>query len=153
MQTAGIGACCGAALAVLVGAAQPARAGWDPEVEKKLVESRYVYISSERKDGSFSKPAEIWFLFHQGAIWVASPVTTWRVRRIRAGRRRARIRIGALDGPEIEAVGELVKDERVHQVLFETFARKYPDHWPSYEPSFRKGLRDGSRVLVRYAPP
>jgi len=142
-----------AALAASAGAAQPARAGWGPEIEKKLAESRYVYVSSERKDGSFSKPAEIWYLFHEGAIWVASPPTTWRVRRIQAGRRRAKIRIGALDGPEIEAIGEIVKDERVNQVLFETYAKKYPDRWPSYEASFRKGLRDGSRVLVRYGAP
>src|ERR1700752_3612103 len=63
-------------------------------VESELKTSKYVYISTQRKDGSYGKPAEIWFLYHDGAVWVASPTTTWRVKRIRAGRPKAKIAVG-----------------------------------------------------------
>ncbi len=123
-----------------------------PDIEKQLASSKYVYISSQRKDGSFSKPAEIWFLHHKGAVWVASPPSTWRVKRINAGRRGARVSVGTVDGPSFEAVGEIVKDAEVNQLMFDTYAKKYADGWPKYETKFRHGLADGSRVLIRYQP-
>ncbi len=36
--------------------------------------------------------------------------------------------------------------------MFETYAKKYPDRWPSYEQRFRDGMKDGARVLVKYVP-
>ena len=40
----------------------------------------------------------------------------------------------------------------VRPVLFETYAKKYPERWKGWEKSFRDGLKDGSRVLIRYDP-
>lgn len=122
------------------------------ELQDALASSTYVYTSSMRKDGTLSRPAEIWFLWHNGSVYVASPPTTWRVRRIRAGRPAAKICIGKLDGPSFTATGAVVDEPEVHPILFETFARKYADRWKSWQESFRKGLADGSRVLIRYTP-
>lgn len=122
------------------------------DVETALRASKYVYVSTQRKDGSFGAPAEIWFLYHQGAVWVASPTTTWRVRRIRAGQSKARIAVGKIDGRSFAATGSIVKDEAVYEVMYRTFAEKYPEGWPKYEQRFRDGLKDGSRVLIKYQP-
>ena len=61
------------------------------EQQKTLDSSKYVYIQSARKDGSMGKAAEIWFFHHQGAVWVCSPVTTHRVKRIQAGQTKAKM--------------------------------------------------------------
>ncbi len=45
-----------------------------------------------------------------------------------------------------------MRDPALYEKLCATFAAKYPDGWPKYERSFRAGLRDGSRVLMRYRP-
>jgi hypothetical protein len=124
----------------------------DPALEAKLAATTYVYISSLRKDGTFSKPAEIWFLYHDGAVWVGTPPTTWRVKRIKAKRPMARIAVGAVDGPSFVARGAIVQDPKVLDLMFETYAKKYPDRWPGYAEKFRTGMKDGSRVLVRYTP-
>ena len=121
-------------------------------VESELRTSKYVYISTQRKDGSYGKPAEIWFLYHDGAVWVASPTTTWRVKRIRAGRPKAKIAVGKIDGTSFPATGSIVKDEKVYDIMYKTFAEKYPDGWPKYEQRFRDGLKDGTRVLMKYQP-
>jgi hypothetical protein len=121
-------------------------------LQDALASSPYVYISSTRKDGTLSRPAEIWFLWHNGSVYVASPPTTWRARRIRWGRPAAKIWIGAPDGPSFMATGAVVDEPEVHPILFETYARKYGSGWPKWEQSFRKGLADGSRVLIRYRP-
>src|SRR5262249_55515571 len=115
-------------------------------------DSKYVYIASARKDGSFSKPAEIWFMFHDGAVYVASPPTTWRVRRIKAGRTKAKIAVGSPTGPSFDAVGAIVNDPKLYPTLFEVYAKKYPDGWPTFESKFQSGLKDGSRVLIKYTP-
>lgn len=122
------------------------------DLEAALKANTYVYIATERKDHSLGKPAEIWFLFHQGAVWVASPPTTWRVKRIKAGRTKVKIAVGNPDGPSFRATGSLSKDTSVHEVMFKTFAEKYKDRWKGYEQRFRDGLKDGSRVLIKYDP-
>lgn len=123
-----------------------------PEVIRALEQSPYVYVATQRKDGTFSPPAEIWFMWDQGAIWMASPSTTWRAKRIRAGRGTARIFVGTKEGPMITATGAFVRDAAAYDRLYATYAKKYPDGWPRYEAKFREGLRDGSRVLMRYTP-
>ena len=122
------------------------------EQQKSLESSKYVYIQSARKDGSLGKAAEIWFFPHKGAVWVCSPVTTHRVKRIQAGQAKAKVAIGKPDGPSFSAKGSLVKDPEVNKVMFETFAKKYADEWSSYEKNFRDGLADGSRTLIKYDP-
>ncbi len=122
------------------------------DLQDQLASSTFVYVSSTRKDGTLSRPAEIWFLWHKGSVYVGTPPTTWRVRRIRWGRPQAKIWIGKPDGPSFTATGAVVNEPEAQASLLETFARKYPDGWKKYEESFRKGFADGSRALVRYTP-
>jgi hypothetical protein len=127
-------------------------AALSPELQKALDSSKYVYIQSTRKDGSLGKPAEIWFMHHNGAVWVASPVTTHRVKRIQAGQTKAKVAIGKADGPSFTAKGSIVKDPEANKALFEAFAKKYSDGWSSFEKQFRDGLTNGSRALIKYEP-
>jgi len=140
------------AAALVVALVRPATAdvALAPEVVRALEQSPYVYVSTQRKDGSFSPAAEIWFMWDQGAVWMASPITAWRVKRIKAGRPSARIFVGKKDGPMLIANGSFVRDPAAYERLFTTYAKKYPDGWPRYEAKFREGLKDGSRVLMRY---
>jgi hypothetical protein len=123
-----------------------------PETVELLEKSPYVYVATERKDGTFGAAAEIWFMWHDGAVWVASPPTTWRAKRIAAGRTAARITVAGKEGPVFSAKGSFVRDPAIYDRLFTTYAKKYPDRWPGYEARFRDGLKDGSRVLIRYEP-
>jgi hypothetical protein len=132
--------------------ANPAHSALSAEQQKALESSKYVYIQSTRADGSMSKAAEIWFMYHNGAVWVCSPTTTHRVKRIQAGKTGAQIAIGKPDGPSFKAKGSLVKDAEVNKALFESFAQKYADGWSSYEKQFKEGLANGSRTLVKYDP-
>jgi hypothetical protein len=140
-------------LIVLVLALAPGlAAALSSDLDRALRESTYVYIQSERASGAFGKPAEIWFMYDGGAVLVGTPPTSWRVKRIRAGRRRARIAVGKADGPSFEATGELVRDPDVEKRLLEEFGRKYPDGWKRFEARFREGFKTGDRVIVRYTP-
>ncbi len=130
-----------------------AHAGELPAALKtELASSKYVYIASTRKNGTLSKPAEIWFLYHNGAVYVGTPPTTWRARRIKAGHPQAKIWVGKPDGPFFTATGAIVNEPDVYPVMFETYAKKYADGWQKFEEKFRSGFKDGSRVLIKYTP-
>ena len=141
------------ALVVVVVATDTAWAREEPATAREqLATAKYVYISSTRKDGSLSKPAEIWFLYHTGAVYVGTLPTSWRARRIKAGRPQAKIWVGKPDGVSFTATGELVKDAAIEALMLDTYAKKYPDGWPTYEQKFRSGFTDGSRIVIKYTP-
>jgi hypothetical protein len=129
-----------------------AHAGLAPEVDKALRDATYVYVQSERKTGEWSKPAEIWFHYEDGKVYVATRPTSWRVRRIGWKRTKARIAVGKADGPAFEARGQLVKDTDLQARLMADYAKKYPDGWAKYEKAFQDGFKSGDRVVVRYTP-
>jgi len=137
---------------LLTGGGEATAAALSEQQSKQLAESRYVYVSSQRRDGSFSPPAEIWFVVHDGAVWVGTLKTSWRARRIAAGRTAAKVRIGSPSGPEIDATAAIVSDPALWPVLFAGLEKKYPDGWPRHEKAFQEGAKDGSRVLIRYTP-
>lgn len=140
------------AVAIVLASVVGASAALPSDTERALRESKYVYIQSERKSGAMSKPAEIWFYWNGSAVYVGTPPTSWRVRRIKAGRRRARIAVGKQDGPAFDATGEVVHDPKVQQELLDAYAKKYPDGWARFADKFRDGFKNGDRVLVRYTP-
>jgi len=131
----------------------------------RLEKATYVYISSTRKDGSLSRPAEIWFFYDKGAIYIGTPRKSWRVKRIGAGRPQAKIWVGDPSGarkggvsekdlaglPSFMAKGEVVNDPATWKLLRETFAKKYAsDGWDRHGPMFQ--FEDGNRVVVKYTP-
>ncbi len=125
-------------------------AGFSTEVEQALETSTYAYIASERKSGELGTAAEIWYMSHDGAVWVGTPKATYRAKRILAGRTKAHVALGKKDGPAFDATGSIVTDPKLNEVLFEALAKKYPSGWKSYESGFREGFKDGSRVLIKY---
>jgi hypothetical protein len=142
-----------ASLAVLLATlVTAAAAAVSPDVDRALHDAKYVYIQSERKSGQLGKAAEIWFYYDGKAVYVGTPPTSWRVRRIKAGRKRAHIAVGKADGPAFDATGEVVKDAASEQKMMEEYARKYPEGWARFADKFREGFKSGERVLVRYTP-
>ncbi len=122
------------------------------EIKTALASSKYVYIASTRKNGSLGKAAEIWFLYRNDAVYVGTPPTSWRARRIKAGRPQAKISVGKPDGPSFMAAGAIVNEPEAQQAMLEAYAKKYPDGWSKFDEKFRSGFKDGTRVLIKYTP-
>ena len=141
-----------AILVCLAASVATASAALTPELDHALRDAKYVYVQSERKSGQLGKPAEIWFYYDGKAVYVGTPATTWRVRRIKAGRRRARVGAGKVDGPAFDATAEIVHDPTIETRLMDEYAKKYPDGWSRFADKFREGFKSGDRVLVRYTP-
>ena len=126
-------------LAALTGllVATAALAAPAPDVDRALRDAKYVYVQSQRKDGSLGKTAEIWFFYDGGTVYVASPPTTFRVRRVKAGRTKARIAVGKPDGPTFDATGRILHDQAIEEKMMAAYAKKYPDGWKTLKPYLR----------------
>ena len=133
-------------------AATAAGAGLSPATEQALKDAKFVYIQSQRKSGDFGKAAEIWFFFENGAVYVGTRPTSWRVKRIKAGHTKAHIAVGTASGPTFDATGSLSTDGTIQQHLLEAYAKKYPERWEDFEAGFRDGFKSGERILVKYKP-
>jgi hypothetical protein len=124
-------------------------------------ETAVIYLTPLKNDGAESAcQAEVWFTHHQGEIFVVTASDAWRARAIGAGLSRARIWIGDVGVwnsdarykvlPSVDVVGDQILDASRQAQVLEQFGDKYSLEWIVWGARFRKGLADGSRVMLRY---
>jgi len=129
-----------------------------------LEESPLVYLSPLRSDGTESEcHGEVWYVWDGGELLVVTDSSRWKALAVRRGLDRARIWVGDFGrwkwargryktGPTFLAEARFDAGESAIETVLTAFGAKYPDEWGKWEPRFRKGLTDGSRVLIRYRP-
>jgi hypothetical protein len=129
-----------------------------------LAGSGLVYVSPLLADAKESRcHGEVWFLFDEGDVVIATSTDTWKARALERGRDRARIWVGDFgpadsadgpfrSGPTFEARAQRDGEPATWERLFEAYGAKYPAEWGKWEPRFRKSRADGSRILIRYTP-
>jgi len=143
----------------------PLRAATLPDATlKSLAGSQTIYITPLKKGGVESKcHAEVWFAYDGGNIFVVTSSKAWRARAISLGLTQARMWVGEFGvwqrateayrkAPELTATGALVTDAPTQSQVLDKFGGKYKAEWSSWGPKFRNGLKDGSRVMLRYSP-
>jgi len=129
-----------------------------------LAGSPLIYLSPLRSDGAESVcHSEVWFVQDGVELLVVTASDRWKARAVSSGLDRARIWVGDFGrwkkaegrfktGPSFVAKARFDADASVIESALAAFGAKYPDEWGKWEPRFRKGLADGSRVLIRYRP-
>ncbi len=125
-------------------------------------QSPLIYLSPIKSDGTLSKcQAEIWYLEDGGTHYVVTAADAWRAEAVRKGLTTARIWTGDvgvwtrskgayLDLPQLDATAGFETDEAEHARLLALFGEKYSREWGTWGPRFKKGLADGSRVMLTY---
>ena len=143
----------------------PVRAAALPDATlRSLGTSHTIYITPLKKGGAESKcHAEVWFAYDGDNIFVVTSSKAWRARAISLGLTQTRMWVGEFGvwqrateafrkAPELTAIGALVTDAAAQSQVLDTFGTKYKAEWSSWGPKFRNGLKDGSRVMLRYSP-
>jgi len=145
-----------------------ARAAALPEATRAaLTASPYVYVSPLLSDGSESRcHGEVWFGWIDGAVVVNTSPDRWKTIAIGRGLDRARIWVGDFGrskkmvgkneafrgGPSFDARAEIANDSGLVDVLLEQYDSKYPAEIGAWRDKMKRGVADGSRVLIRYRP-
>jgi hypothetical protein len=129
-----------------------------------LGRSPLVYVSPLRSDGSESTcHGEVWFVRDGADVVVVTASERWKAKSVAAGLQRARLWVGDYgvwtrsegkfrEGPTFEATASFEKGAAARARVLASYGEKYPDEWDKWGPRFRKGLADGSRVMIRYVP-
>ena len=141
----------------------PLAAGSD-DAREALQASHLVYLTPIRSDGSPSRcRAEVWFVQDRGDIIVVSQRHSWRAKAILKGLIYTKMWVGDLgvwtrtngrykELPVIEAEGRMETDVSTQERVLKAYKEKYNTGWLFWNRRFRNGLKEGSRVMLRYRP-
>jgi len=144
--------------------AAPATESLSAAARDALGRSPLVYVSPLRRDGQESRcHAEVWFAGDGESALVVTSAEAWRARAIGLGLSRARLWVGDhgewdrsgetqafRESPTFLAMASLETSQKEHDHALVLFGSKYTREWSNWGPRFKKGLADGSRVLIRY---
>jgi hypothetical protein len=154
---------CGTALAIGAVPFRAVAAAVNDATQKALGKSDTIYITPLKKAGAESTcHAEVWFTYDGSDIYVVTSSKAWRARAVSLGLS-ARMWVGEFGewkdskeayrkAPQITATGTLITDTAVQMQILDRFGKKYYVQWVGWGPTFRSGLKDGSRVMLRYTP-
>ena len=136
-----------------------------PEASRAaLVESDLVYLTPIKSNGEESScHAEVWFAFDGTDLFLCTSSQAWRARALADGLNSARLWVGEFgtwtssagkfrEGPELMATGAVESDPAGIEHALDLLGAKYRVQWANWGPRFRKGIADGSRVMLRYRP-
>ena len=127
-----------------------------------LESSGLIYLSPLHKSGKESRcHAEIWFVQKNGVVYVVTANTAWRAKAITRGLDRARVWAGDVgpvksagdryrSAPMFVAKGAQVTDAKEIESVLDLYGSKYRVSWLLWSSRFHNGLKDGSRVMLRY---
>lgn len=132
------------------------------ELAMRLQGSRLIYLTPIKSNGEESAcKGEVWFQYHAGDIYVVTQAEAWRAEAVRKGLSMAKVWVGEFgvwtdadeafrDAPELMLKGTLETNSNAHASVLDAMGLKYSDEWGVWGPRFRDGLKDGSRVMLRY---
>lgn len=133
-------------------------------LQAALAESDLIYVTPLHRDGRESTcQAEVWFVADGTDAYVVTESGAWRERAVRQGLTGARLWVGDVgvwkdsngayrELPRLEAEAVQIDDPAEHARVLQIFGGKYSLEWLIWGPRFRRGLADGSRVMLRYRP-
>ena len=122
--------------------------------------SDFVYLSPSYTTGALRRcHAEVWYVMLGTDLYVCLGSGSWHAQAACKDTNKTKLRIAKeylVDGvgdqnqPTIDAVASVEDEPAKVDAVLRRFGAKYPAYWETWGPKFKRGLRDGSRVLLRY---
>ena len=139
------------AFALIALAAVGGASGFAPSVTEGLRTADYIYVATQRKDGSASKVVPVWFMFDGEAIYFTTGPASYKVRRIRRGSPLL-VWVGRADGPHFTGRAEVLQDPELAARMAPVYSQKY---WIAWLGLFRPNparVRAGKTVIIKVTP-
>jgi general stress protein 26 len=137
-----------AALAPWFGVAD-AQARSGPEaLAEGLREDDLIYLSTRRKDGSWSSQAPIWFWYNNNTIYFTCSPDSFKGKRLQESGP-VRIHVGDADGPEITGEATQIKDLDLVDTLGEAWSAKYWISWLGLFRPRRERIENGKTLAYQ----
>lgn len=130
------------------------------EARLALTQSNLVYLSPITSSGKLSRcQAEVWYVMLGADVYVCTDTDSWRAKAARLGLTDTKVWVGDLGVwrrvnyqalPSLNAMAAVAQEEDQIELALAEFGRKYASEWNKWGPRFRKGLKNGSRTMLRY---
>ena len=140
-----------ATLCVLAVAAAAGAAAFQPDVAKALETSKNLYVATQRKDGSQSGKAPIWFMYDGNAVYFSTAPESHKAKRIAKGSP-LYVWVGAENGPSFVGKAELVRDPAVAAMMAPVYDKKYWISWLGFFRPRPERVQAGKTVIVKVVP-
>lgn len=146
-----IGVAAAAVLAMSNVVAQQTVQGVPPDVAAKLNEIKEIYVATDRKDGSRSNPAPVWFGVMDGAVWFTTSPGSHKARRIKRGSP-LYLSANGKEGPYLKMKAEIIRDGDKADRLGEIYNRKYWIAWAGFFRPSKSRNESGKTILLKLTP-
>lgn len=131
--------------------AEQPTAGFPPEFVAQLDAAKEIYVATERKDGTRSKPVPVWFGYMDNALWFTTSPDSHKGKRVKRG---SAMYVSAQgeNGPFIKTKAEVIKDGALAERLGEVYSKKYWIAWLGFFRPSRARNESGKTILLRLTP-
>lgn len=141
----------GGALAVLLVTTVAAPAGFSTTVDDGLRTAKEIYVATQRRDGTRSKAAPVWFMYDQGTVFFSTKTSSYKARRLRNGGP-VYVSVGSPDGPAFEGHGTLVSDPDLIDRMAVHYRKKYWIAWLGLFVPNKGRVAAGKTTIVKVTP-
>jgi hypothetical protein len=131
--------------------AETAAASFPPDFVAQLDKIKEIYVATERKDGTHSKPVPVWFGYMDDALWFTTGPDSHKGKRVRRGSPMYVSAQGAA-GPFIKTKAEIINDGATAERLGQLYSKKYWIAWLGFFRPSRARNESGKTILLRLTP-
>lgn len=131
--------------------ADPVPASFPPEFVAQLDKIKEIYVATDRKDGTRSKPVPVWFGYMDNALWFTTGPDSHKGKRVQRGSPMYVSAQGA-GGPFIKTKVEIIKDGAAAERLGQLYAQKYWIAWLGFFRPSRARNESGKTILLKLTP-
>jgi hypothetical protein len=116
-----------------------------------LEAARELHVATERKDGSRSAVAPIWFMYDGGAVYFTTAPGSWKARRAARGGV-LHVHVGRKDGPYWKGTMTLERDPALAERMRPVYRRRYWIAWLGFFCPSAARVAAGKSLIVRVTP-
>ena len=122
-----------------------------PAASAALATASYIYVATQRADGTQSKAVPVWFCLDGDAITFSTGPESHKAKRIVRGSP-LHVWVGTADGPHFVGRAELIRDPAVAARMAPVYDAKYWISWLGFFRPRPERVRAGKTVIVRVTP-
>lgn len=139
-----------ALLALVIPLASSASAELDAATRKALAEEDLIYTATERKDGSMSSAAPIWFWSdgESDILYTSTSPDSWKAKRLERGSP-LHIWVGDDEGPYLVGEAERIMDPETITMMGDKYSDKYWIAWVGFFRPRADRVTEGKTIAYR----
>ena len=129
----------------------PQKAPFPEDLHRALGEARQLYVATERKDGSLSKVAPVWFMYDGDAVHFTTAPGSWKAKRAARGGT-LHVWVGRKDGRFWKGRMTVQRDPDLADRMRPVYRKRYWLAWLGLICPSGASVRAGKSLIVSVTP-